>query len=124
MPVKYRDNKCQRCEEEEVEDIVHRYTSCLAVADAWIGLKRLIFSVDNEVAVETDDALLNLDYGSSSREEAIIWLLGNFIRVVEEEIVMRQVGLNEDKLILSLKTRKQGREGRSVVDIGHIPALV
>ena len=104
MPVKYRDNKCQRCEEDEIEDIEHRYTSCLAVADAWIGLKRLIFSVDNCVAMESDDSILNLDYGSSSREEAIIWLLGNFVRTIEEEVVMRQVGMNEEKMLLLLKT--------------------
>ena len=101
----------------------HRYVLCRAVSEAWLTIRDLIESVDFELVFESDCSLLHFYFNSTCRENAVLWLIGEYVSLVESEVVLKNNSLSSKKIIDHLSTRQLECRNLSLPDIGLIPGL-
>ena len=122
MPTKYLASNCPRCE-SAVESVKHRYTQCSFVSDAWAWIYRKIINLDPFFIQYDDLSLLHLKFSASIHDNAIIWLLGNFILLVEKETVSKNNRLSLPFVMGYLKQLKISHSVQALPDIGFIPGI-
>ena len=86
-PNLYESPTCLKCFADP-ETIGHRYQHCQAVSQSWGQLRELLENLDFNIVFEADTAILNLSFVQTSREPAVLWLLGEYICFIEKEIVL------------------------------------
>ena len=68
-------------------------------------------------------SLLRLDFPSSLRENAIIWMLGTYITLVEQEVVSKENKLNLSSVIGFFKQKKDHSGHLAMPFLGPIPGI-
>ena len=114
---------CTRCLTNSIENQTHRYASCVLVPDAWNCLRELLESVDEDIIYETDHSLLHLYYSESINGNSILWLIAEYIDLVEREVVISNRKLSASHLLNHLRARKFACARLAMPDIGFIPGL-
>ena len=122
MPGRFPSAQCCRCREEE-EPIEHRYVLCRFVSESWIWLRSLINLIDTSTCLFDDLAILRLDFFRGLKENAIIWLLGNYIELVESEVIVKENKLQPLSMKGFLKQKKLSAQNQHLPDLGLIPGL-
>ena len=107
----------------EPDSQLHRYVFCRAVSDAWITVREFIESVDPDLIFESDHSILHLQYQSSPRENAILWLVGEYVSQVESEAVLKNNKLTRKKITDYLVSRELECRQMSLPELGFIPGL-
>ena len=127
MPGRYKSPECPRCTQPGIlmsrETSNYRYFHCNFVSEAWEWLKNIILSLDNSLAFSQDDEILSLSFTGGVRDNAIMWLLGVYVDLVEKQVVIREQKLNVQSLKGVLRQRKQMCKYRAMPDLGIIPEL-
>ena len=101
----------------------HRYIFCQAVSQGWNKTRELINSLDQDLLYETDFSLLNFYFSPTLRENAVIWLIGEFVTLVENEVVNKHSRLSRRSVENCLKARKLECQHMALPDMGLIPGL-
>ena len=96
---------CIRCLNNEVESILHRYTSCEMVLEGWNCLKEIIESIDITMVFESDHSLLNLYYQEPTQGSSVLWLLGVYIDYTGKEVILNNRRITRSKLIIHIKAK-------------------
>ena len=118
---RYPSSGCQNC--GLVETIHHRYCQCINVSEAWEWLRAKIVSLDISLDVTDDMEFLTLCFEMGLRENAILWLLGVFVEIVETEVVLRGNKLSVTSAKGIFKQRKQLSRHQAIPELGIILGL-
>ena len=121
MPGRYPSSGCPNC--GIVETINHRYCQCINVSEAWEWLRAKIVSLDISLDVTDDMEFLTLCFEMGLRENAILWLLGVFVEIVETEVVLRGNKLSVTSAKGIFKQRKQLSRHQAIPELGIILGL-
>ena len=122
MPLTITSQFCIRCEENSVESIVHKFCECLKIIEAWNSLRDILETIDVSLVFETDKSLINLNYNETILSNSIIWLIGEYVALIEE-VVSSNKSLSSYKLLSHLRSRWLECMRLSIPDIGFIPGL-
>ena len=122
MPNKYQTSNCPRCT-RSVESIKHRYIECSFVSEVWAWIQGRILHLDPFLGEHDDLCLLQLKFSSSIHDNAITWLLGNFISLVEKEVVSKNNNLSLPFVIGAFRQLKISHSIQALPDIGFIPGI-
>ena len=112
-----------RCISGSDETILHKYVQCSQVSDAWFTLRQLLESLDALILFESDHAILNLCFTNLFREEPIIWLIGEYVALVEYEVVLNNRTLTHNGLIGHLEARRLLCSHMCIPIVGTIPGM-
>ena len=121
MPTRFSNDTCSHCEYPET--IHHRYLHCSYVSDAWNWIQNIIYCLDPNLRINDETVLLHFYFDKGLRENAIVWLLGNFIQLVETHVMSRNQKLDIHSLQGILKERKQLTVYKSMPELGLIPGI-
>ena len=122
MPGRFTSPLCPRCGLEP-ETASHRHLLCEHVCQAWEWVRYLILSLDSLLSAYSDKELLHLEYPKGLRENAILWLIGNFVELVESEVVLKNHKLNSSSIKGLFKQKKQRARYMAMPELGLIPGL-
>ena len=65
--------------------------------------------------------LVHFHFGVSRRENAVVWLIGEYVSLVESEVVLKNNILSRKKLIDHLIAKQFQCQNMCLPDIGFIP---
>ena len=88
MPNRYTTSTCPRCNTYE-ESMIHHYIQCGFVSDVCSCIMSTILHLDPFLSNLDDMSVLQLRFPASIHDNAIVWLLGNYIDLVEKEVVCK-----------------------------------
>ena len=121
MSGRFPNARCPRCGDQNYrETISHRYLTCVYVAEQWEWVKFTITSLDIGIDAVNDQDLISLNFPYSLRENAILWLLGQYIEVVEKEVVLKGVKLDTNFIKCLFKQKKYLARTQAIPDLGII----
>ena len=127
MPGRYPSSFCTKCTDSNgqgsPETSVHRYCLCPLVSLSWEWLKSVLISLDSSLASLSDSDFLSLEFEKGFRENAVIWLLGSYIEIVENEVVIKGNFLSLPSVTGLLKQKKQSARHRALPDLGIISGI-
>ena len=106
-----------------LDSLLHRYIHCERVSPAWETLRDMIETIEPDMLFESNHSLINLYFESSPLESSILWLIGEYVDLVEKEAVPLNKELRSQNLLCHLRTRKLECLKTSMPDIGFIPGL-
>ena len=69
--------------------MIHRYIQCGFVSDVCSWIMSIILHLDPFLSNLDDMSVLQLRFPASIHDNAIVWLLGNYIDLVEKEVVCK-----------------------------------
>ena len=95
---------------------------CLKIIEAWKSLRDILETIDVSLVFETDKSLINLNYNETILSNSIIWLIGEYVALIEE-VVSSNKSLSSYKLLSHLRSRWLECMRLSIPDIGFIPGL-
>ena len=128
MPGRFPSPACPRCltQHEPLgipETICHRYSECLSVISCWEWLRSKLVLLDVSILACQDIDLLSLDFERSIRENAILWMLGIYAEVIDQEVVLRGRRLDVQTITGIFKQRKLESRYQALPDLGIIPGV-
>ena len=118
----YDSPLCSRCLAGS-ETIIHRFISCRWVSDIWNALREILESLDQLILFETDYTLLNLCYSDLLNEESVLWLLGEYLFYIDNEVVLNNRRVTVDDMMGYLESRRLICNFMKIPPIGHIPGM-
>ena len=101
-----------------VQDREHLFCSCSRVVEAWIWVRsRLLQLLPHCVGAVgiTNLELILLQYPKDTMEKECVWLLGNYVEVVDRQAVSKNKKVKLDQLKGTLRSRLQAMSSRAVV---------
>ena len=101
-----------------VQDREHIFSSCTRVVTAWLWVRsRLLQLLANTVGVmgTTNEEFILLQYPKDTMDPECVWLIGNYIEVVDSFVVGKNRKLSLDQLKGILRGRLQRISGRAVI---------
>ena len=117
-----QDPTCIRCQ-TSVETIIHRFSSCSQVLEAWNQLRNILEILDNSLCFETDHSLINLYYSEPISHNSVLWLIGEYIMYIEQEVVLSNRKVSGHGLLNRLQSRWLECSKLSIPDLELIPGL-
>ena len=123
MPGRYPSPLCTRCASGEIENYMHRYTSCICLSQAWEWLRGIFISLDPMILICDDDDIISLNFTRGFRDNAILWCLGIYLEIVEREVVLKNQSLSIATLKGVLKQRKLLTKHQAILPLGSIPGV-
>ena len=118
----YDSPLCNRCLVGH-ENIAHRYITCGWVSDAWNALKEILESLDQLLIFESDHDLINLNFASLQNEDPVLWLIGEYVFFIDQEVVWNSRRAMSHNLFGYLESRRQDCMFMQIPAIGHILRL-
>ena len=95
----------------------------MSVREAWAGLREMLEDIDLGIALESDHALLNLYYAEPLRGNTILWLIGEYISLVDTIVIIQNQTLRNIHLVSHLRNRWLECRHIAMPDIGFITGL-
>ena len=122
MPARYDSPLCQRCELCQ-DTSTHKLATCLWVVSGWNKLREILSNLEPDLIFESDHSILNLYFSLTRRENAILWLLGKYLELVEYETISNCRKISEGKLMGWLIAEKMDSKSLKMPELGFIPGL-
>ena len=120
----YRQNRAANpyCPVPECQDAVqdreHIFCSCSRVVEAWLWMRnKLTQLIANTIGVRgtsSEDFLL-LQYPKDTQDKECLWLIGNYVEIIDSIVVGKNKVLKVNQLQGILRERLQGMVTRAVV---------
>ena len=121
MPRRFSTPHCPHC--GEYESTEHRYILCGHVSESWIWLRSRIDMLDPSTVSQNDMSMIRLDFVKGLRENAILWLIGSYVEIVESEVVIKENKLSPLSLEGLLKQRKLLAATQAIPELGLVPGI-
>ena len=103
--------------------VINLVLSCACVHPAWLWLRELIYSVDISLTSSDKHSLIDLSFPRGLRDNAVLWLLGVFVDLVERDTVIKGNILSAEIASGWVKQRKEQTRYSAFPEIGHITGL-
>ena len=121
MPRRFPSNMCDHC--QEVESCTHRYLRCSLVSETWEWILSTSQVLEPSIAFVEESSLLRLNYPKGLRENAVLWLIGNYVELVEKEVICKDKKLDLHSVQGYLKQKKYVAYQHAIPDLGIIPGI-
>ena len=118
-----QDPYCRSCVGAEFGDLEHFFCSCEKTRNAWAWVRLKILDLCDQALNVSNWELLNLFLPGTSYEQEIIWLVGNFVCYVWENIFIRNTEVKLEKLFGFLSFKYKMDMKLSGVSLVHIRGL-
>ena len=86
-------------------------------------MRELIETVYPIIIYETHYALLHLCYARTLRNNTVLWILGEYVNLVDQEDTLKGRKLSRNDVLNCLKSRKLETKHLSMPDLGFIQGL-
>ena len=101
-----------------VQDREHIFCSCSQVVESWLWLRNRLLQMMAHtiggVGTSSEEFLL-LQYPKDTQDKECVWLIGNYVEIVNSQVVLKNRSLKVDQLRGILRGRLQGMASRSVI---------
>ena len=87
------------------------------------SLKGLMENIETDLIYETDHNLLNLCFPLSLRDNALIWLLGQYLEYVENEVMVKNLKISREQFGGWLLAKYSEAKSASIPYLGLIPGI-
>ena len=105
---------------KEVETVTHRFTTCEWVACLWAWLSNILSQLDEGLDRVPALEMLRFQYPKGLRERAVTWLLGIYIAIVTQEVVIKGRKMKVSELAGMLRYARSRLGLEAVQDVGRI----
>ena len=112
---------CKFCQESESQ--LHKYVQCPAVSEGCVTVRGIVEAVDINLIFESDHSLLHLYYNVSQRENALLWVIGEYVALVDLEANEKQSRLSQHRVLNFLRSKISEYQYMASPDLGFIPGL-
>ena len=123
MPNRFLTPLCNLCEGEEEETCSHRYLHCELVSYSWEWIRAILAVLEPSTSLMDDISVRRLEFPPSMRENAVIWVVGIYVELVEAEVVNKGQKLDIESVKGYFRQRKQQSYLQAIPDIGPIPGI-
>ena len=125
MPRRFPSSLCTLCDPNvsAEETCSHRYLHCEQVSEAWEWVRTILVVLEPSTSLLDDISVLRLSFARSLRENAILWVIGNYVELVEAEVVLKQNKLDHNTMLGYFRQRKQQSQHQAIPDLGPIPGI-
>ena len=86
-------------------------------------MRDILESLDQLIFFEADDNIINLCFTNLYREEPVVWLIGEYIAYIEQEVVLGNRRVGRDDFLGHLAAKKLECRFMMLPDIGFIPGI-
>ena len=93
-----QDPFCQYCAGAEIADLEHFFFSCVKTRQAWSRVRLKILDMCDQGLVSSNWELINLFLPRTQYEQEIVWLVGNFVGYVWDNVYIRNSEVRLEKL--------------------------
>ena len=93
------------------------------VHDAWNCLRELLESLDQLILFESDHSFLNLYFSCLLMEDQILWLIGEYVLYIDQEVILNNRRVVREDLMGYLESRRQTCNFMRISRIGFIPGM-
>ena len=93
------------------------------VNQVWEWLKFQLTSLDISLNSDTDSDILSLNFQRGLRENAILWMIGIYVEMVENEVIVRGNPLKVTTASGIYKQKKLITKHQAIPDLGVIVGL-
>ena len=93
------------------------------VPSFWEWVRTVLTMLDPLTNLIDDISVLRLAFPASLRDNAIVWVIGAFIELVETEVFVRENKINLNSLVGYFRQRKLRSYEQSIPDLGVIPGI-
>ena len=114
---------CIKCNSGIIDSPVHKYCLCIYVSDAWFLLRELIENLDISMTFETEHTLLHLYYEEPINGHSVLWLLGEYVGLVEQLAVRESRIIRRSTLLNYLRQKWLESKQKAIHNINFIPGL-
>ena len=101
-----------------VQNREHIFCSCSRVVGAWLWMRRRLLQMMHQTigaAGTSNTEFILLQYPKDIQDKECIWLIGNYVEIVDNVTIGKSKNLNVEELKGVLRARLQGMAGRAVV---------
>ena len=96
---------CDKCGSDIVESVIHRFSTCSRVHSTWLSLRSTLETLDSSLCQESEDSILHLYYEESLASNSILWLIGEYVVFIENEVVLSNRNVSSQSLSNHLRSR-------------------
>ena len=115
---------CNRCDLREVDDVVHMFTSCVLVREAWCWVRRrLLEMLPADMADLSNLELTHMMFPKEMMENEMVWLVGNYMGYVQEEAIVKGRKLNAEHVQAYMQYMSFKSRGMNMPQLGHISGI-
>ena len=87
---------CKKCNLGVVEDCQHMFMECQKAREGWLWVRRRIMSLLVDLQGLSNWEILHLTFPKDARmENEVVWLLGQWVQLVSEEVVVKGRNLKD-----------------------------
>ena len=83
----------------------------------------MLESLDQLLIFESDHSILNIYYANLMIEEPVLWLIGEYVYYIDEEVVLNNRKATRHGMIGYLESRRLACNFLRIPHIGHIPGM-
>ena len=88
-------NLCQHCNQGVVEDCLHLFMECDRVKEGWLWVRVRVMNLLNNMQGLSNYELLHLCFTKELVENEVMWLMGQWVQLVYEEVVVKNRTLGD-----------------------------
>ena len=118
-----QDPYCKCCVSAEICDVEHFFCSCDKTRQAWVCVRLKILELCDQCLTASNWDLINLFLPRTHSEQEIVWLLGNYVCYVWENVFTRNSEVKLEKLFGFLTFKYKMDKSFSGVSLGYIGGL-
>ena len=118
-----QDPYCKCCVSAEICDVEHFFCSCDKTRQAWAWVRLKILELCDQCLTASNWDLINLFLPRTHSEQEIVWLLGNYVCYVWENVFTRNSEVKLEKLFGFLTFKYKMDKSFSGVSLGYIGGL-
>ena len=122
MPLKYDSPICNFCTSGQVQTPLHRLVNCCRVSEAWNEVRELLELLDTSLILESDHSIVNLYFPKSLRDNAILWIIGEYLDYIENSILEIKT-VKAAETIAHLRSKLILSKNKAIPDLGVIHGL-
>ena len=123
LPNVYETPFCLKCDSNLIESQVHKYCLCSSVSDAWCLVRQLMENLDISIVFESDFSIIHLFYTEPLHGHSVLWLIGEYVCLVESVAIKENKKLSRDILLNHLRQKWLEIQHMATHAIDFIPGL-
>ena len=101
----------------------HKLATCERILPVWNFLREKIEVLEPQLVFESDYNILHLNYPKLVHENTILWLLGQYVDFIEEEVLLKNNNVIVAQFIGRITSNKLCSAYMALPEIGFIPGL-
>ena len=116
--------QCNRCDQRSLDTVVHMFSECSLVREAWAWTRRRVLSLlPDDMSDLSNLELLLMFFPKEMFENSIVWVLGVYMNYVYEEAVIKGRLLSDHHVRGYMRYMYYQSKGTKMPDVGYIRGI-